>query len=154
MNQESQTTDSSGQPHIVISYVPGRFTQCISNYETDRAANGYAFHLYRNSSNLWTKFEIPQALNNIGRSQIVLDSSDNAYVILPYVRIISATKSSKWTDWAIVYDGTATGLGAFGEVTVDRSRVKSDNIVGIFYQKASSGTTPSAVQLIEFNLAG
>lgn len=24
MNQESQTTDSTGQPHIIISYVPGQ----------------------------------------------------------------------------------------------------------------------------------
>jgi hypothetical protein len=36
MNQESQAVDSAGQPHVVVSYVPGRFTQCVTNYSAQR----------------------------------------------------------------------------------------------------------------------
>jgi hypothetical protein len=31
MNQESQDVDSSGQPHIIISYVPGSKYYCLLN---------------------------------------------------------------------------------------------------------------------------
>ncbi|KAF9525469.1 hypothetical protein CPB83DRAFT_543391 [Crepidotus variabilis] len=151
MNQESQDVDSGGQIHAIISYVPGRFGQCVSSYVNDRTANGRAFHLYRSSNGTFSKMEIPFALNSVGRSQIVLDASDNAYVVLPFVRVVSASKSSGWTDWAVVYDGVAQGLNAFGEVTVDRSRVSS-GVLSVLYQIKSSGTTPSAVKLIDFKL--
>ncbi|KAJ3510422.1 hypothetical protein NLJ89_g4688 [Agrocybe chaxingu] len=135
MNQESQAVDSAGLIHAIISYVPGRFGQCVTSYVRDRTANGRAFHVYKNSNGSFTKMEIPFALNAVGRSQIVLDGNDNAYVVLPFVRIATASKSSGWTDWTIAYDGVAQGLNAFGEVK-------------------SSGTTPSAVRLIDFNLNG
>jgi len=151
MNQESQDVDSAGQLHAIISYVPGRFTQCVTNYVTDRTNNGRAFHLYRSSSGTWTKVEIPFALNTVGRSQIVMDSADNIYVVMPFVRIVTASKASGWTDWTMAYDGVAAGLNAFGEVTLDRARV-SQGVLSILYQLKSSGTTPSAVHLIEFNL--
>ncbi|KAG6860791.1 hypothetical protein C0995_007597 [Termitomyces sp. Mi166 len=144
MNQESQTVDSSGQIHTIISYVPGRFTQCVTNYEADRIAHGFAFHLYRSSNGTFTKFEIPFPINAVGRSQIVLDSADNAYVVLPFVRIVTASKSSGWTDWTLVYDGAAAGLNAFGEVTVDRARLIS-GVLSVLYQVRSTGTTPSAI---------
>lgn len=98
--------------------------------------------------------EIPFALNAVGRSQIVLDKDDNAYVVLPYVRIVTASKASGWTDWTLMYDGVAQGLNAFGEVTVDRPRVTSSGVLSILYQLTSSGTTPSAVKVIDFNLNG
>lgn len=169
MNQESQAVDSAGQIHAIISYVPGynrspsikfinsrslpsgRFTQCVTSYENDRIANGYAFHLYRSSSGAFTKVEIPFPIKSVGRSQIVIDNADNIYVVLPFVRIVTASKSSGWTDWTMAYDGTATGLNAFGEVTVDRARVSS-GVLSILYQVKSTGTTPSAVHLIDFNL--
>lgn len=129
----------------------GRFTQCVTNYENDRIANGFAFHLYRSSSGAFTKVEIPFPIEAVGRSQIVIDNADNIYVVLPFVRIVTASKSSGWTDWTMAYDGTTTGLNAFGEVTVDRARVSS-GVLSILYQVKSTGTTPSAVHLIDFNL--
>ncbi|KAF7768616.1 CAZyme family GH145 [Agaricus bisporus var. burnettii] len=94
MNQESQDVDSSGQPHVIISYVPGRFGQCVTNYVAGRTSNGRAFHLYRSSSGTWTKVEIPFPLNTVGRSQIVIDQADNIYVVMPFVRIVTASKAS------------------------------------------------------------
>jgi len=151
MNQESQDVDSSGQIHAIISYVPGRFTQCVTSYQNDRTSYARPFHVYRSSSGTFTKVEIPFAINSVGRSQIVIDNADNVYVVLPYVRIVTASKSSGWTDWTLAYDGSAAGLNAFGEVTVDRARVAS-GVLSVLYQVKSTGTTPSAVRVVDFNL--
>ncbi|KAH7107823.1 hypothetical protein BKA62DRAFT_740536 [Auriculariales sp. MPI-PUGE-AT-0066] len=149
MNQESQAADSTNLPHVVISYVPGRFGQCITSYESGRLANAYAFHVWRSSAGTWTKTEIPQAVQSVGRSQIFLDSSDNAYVVLPFIRIMGATKASNYTDWALLYNGQSAGLNAFGEITLDRSRIASERIVSVLYQLSSSGTS-SAVKIADF----
>lgn len=150
MNQESQTTDSTGLPHAIISYVPGRFGQCTTNYVTDRTANGRAFHLRKNSSGTWQKTEIPIALNSSQRTKLVLDTYDNAYAILPYGRIAGASKSSGYTDWALLYDGS--DLNAFGEVVIDETRVAQDGVLSFMYQEKSSGTTPSALHVVDFAL--
>ncbi|MFF4504283.1 BNR repeat-containing protein [Streptomyces sp. NPDC001401] len=150
MNQESQTTDSSGLPHAIISYVPGRFGQCTTNYVSDRTANGRAFHLRKNSSGTWTKTEIPVALGSSQRTKLVLDKYGNAYAIFPYGRIAGASKSSGYTDWTLLYDGS--DLNAFGEVVIDELRVKADNVLSFMYQEKSSGTTPSPLHVVDFAL--
>ncbi|PFH47438.1 hypothetical protein AMATHDRAFT_181999 [Amanita thiersii Skay4041] len=153
MNQESQAVDSAGQIHAIISYVPGRFTQCVTNYETDRPAFARPFHVFRSSNGTFTKVEIPFALNTVGRSQIAMDAADNIYVVMPFVRIVTASKASGWTDWTMAFDGGANGFKAFGEVTVDRARISS-GVLSVLYQVTSSGTTPSAVKLADFRLNG
>lgn len=171
MNQESQDVDSKGRIHTIISYVPGqyspiqhddintplgRFGQCVSSYASDRTTNARPFHVYQASNGTFVKMEIPFAINAVGRSQIAIDASDNVYVVLPYARVVSASASSGWTDWAVVYDGSAQGLNAFGEVTVDRPGLTASGrkSLGVFYQEKSSGTTPSAVRVLQFNLTG
>lgn len=149
INQESQTIDAAGNPHVIISYVPGRFTQCISNFTAQRRTSGRAFHLTRNAQGQWRKIEIPVPLNAFGRSQIVLDAADNAYVVLPFGRIVTASKASGWTDWTLRFDAA---LGAFGEVAIDRSRAASEGILSILYQRSSTGTTPSPIRVIDFAL--
>lgn len=150
MNQESQATDSTGLPHAIISYVPGRFGQCTTNYVTDRTANGRAFHVRKNSSGTWQKTEIPIALNSSQRTKLVLDKYNNAYAILPFGRIAGASKASGYTDWALLYDGS--GLNAFGEVVIDEMRVPQDGILSVMYQEKSSGTTPSPLHVVDFRL--
>ncbi|MFD3924711.1 BNR repeat-containing protein [Streptomyces sp. NPDC058614] len=150
MNQESQATDSTGLPHAIISYVPGRFGQCTTNYVTDRTANGRAFHVRKNSTGTWQKTEIPIALNSSQRTKLVLDKYDNAYAILPFGRIAGASKASGYTDWALLYDGS--GLNAFGEVVIDEMRVPQDGILSVMYQEKSSGTTPSPLHVVDFRL--
>ncbi|GAB3429887.1 BNR repeat-containing protein [Flindersiella endophytica] len=150
MNQESQAVDAAGQPHAIISYVPGRFTQCVTSYQNDRRAYARPFHVWRDASGAWRKLEIPVPVNAVGRSRIVFDRSDNVYVVMPYGRIVSASKASNWTDWTVVFD--AQGLNVFGEVVVDEARVMSENVLSILYQQASSGTTPSPIRVIDFRL--
>ncbi|MFF2512539.1 BNR repeat-containing protein [Streptomyces sp. NPDC058086] len=150
MNQESQATDSTGLPHAIISYVPGRFGQCTTNYVTDRTNNGRAFHLRKNASGSWTKTEIPIALGSSQRTKLILDKYDNAYAIMPFGRIAGASKSSGYTDWKLLYDGS--GLDAFGEVVIDETRVSQDGTLSVMYQEKSSGTTPSALHVVDFRL--
>ncbi|MER5521539.1 BNR repeat-containing protein [Streptomyces sp. NPDC002763] len=150
MNQESQWTDSAGLPHAIISYVPGRFGQCTTNYVGDRTANGRAFHVRKNSAGTWQKTEIPVALNSSQRTKLVLDRYDNAYAVFPYGRIAGASKASGYTDWALLHDGS--GLNAFGEVVIDETRVGADNVLSFMYQETSSGTTPSALHVVDFAL--
>ncbi len=150
INQESQAIDSTGRPHVVISYVPGRFTQCVTNYVQNRISYARAFHLRRDATGAWRKIEIPFALNATGRSQIVFDAADNAYVVLPFGRVVSATRASDWTDWTLVFDGA--GLNAFGEVVVDRSRIAGDGVLSILYQRRSTGTTPSSIRVLDIRL--
>jgi hypothetical protein len=150
MNQESQAVDSTGTPHAVISYVPGRFTQCVTGYAADRTRWGRAFHLVRGANGAWTKREIPVPLNSSGRTRIVFDRNDNAYLVMPFGRIVSASKASGWTDWTVVFD--RPGMNVFGEVTVDYSRVAGEGVLSMFYQQRSSGTTPSPIRVADFRL--
>jgi hypothetical protein len=150
MNQESQFTDSAGRPHALISYVPGRFGQCTTNYVANRTANGRVFHVRKNSSGAWQKTEIPVPLNSSQRTKLILDKYDNAYAIFPFCRIAAASKASGYTDWTVLYDGA--GLNAFGEVVIDETRIWQDNFLSIMYQEKSSGTTPSALRSLNFRL--
>ncbi|MEU6665557.1 BNR repeat-containing protein [Streptomyces sp. NPDC046727] len=150
MNQESQSTDSAGRPHAIISYVPGRFGQCTTDYVADRTAHGRAFHLRKNASGGWQKTEIPVPLGSSQRTRLVLDRYDNAYAVFPFGRIAAASKTSGYTDWTLLFDGG--GLNAFGEVVVDETRVRADNVLSFLYQQKSTGTTPSALHVADFAL--
>ncbi len=151
MNQESQAVDSTGNIHAVISYVPGRFTQCVTNYQTDREQHGRTFFLTRTADGAWSKVEISIPSGSTQRSTLVFDRDDNAYVIMPFGRIVAAAKVSGWTDWTQVFGPDR--LNAFGEVDVDTSRVLSDGIVSVLYQQKSTGaTTSSPIRVADFRL--
>ncbi|GGW93644.1 hypothetical protein GCM10010297_14090 [Streptomyces malachitofuscus] len=149
MNQESQSTDSAGRPHAIISYVPGRFGRCTTGYVADRTAHGRAFHVRRTAAG-WRKTEIPVPLNSSQRTKLVLDRYDNAYAVLPYGRVAGASAASGHTDWRLLYDGG--GLNAFGEVVIDETRVAQDGVLSFMYQEKSTGTTPSPLHVVDFRL--
>jgi len=150
MNQESQAVDAQGRPHVVISYVPGRFTQCVTDYSQQRAQYGRAFHVFRGADGKWTKMEVPVPPEHTQRTKIVFDRADNAYLVMPRGKIVSASRASGWTDWTTVFDRPS--LRAFGEVNVDTSRVASQGILSVQYQQTSSGTTPSPIRVADFRL--
>ncbi|MEV4313650.1 BNR repeat-containing protein [Actinocrispum sp. NPDC049592] len=150
MNQESQAVDGAGLMHVAISYVPGRFTQCVTSYAADRTRWARAFHLVRAADGSWTKREVPVAPNSTGRTRIVFDRKDNAYLVMPFGRIVSASKASGWTDWTLVFD--QPGMNVFGEVTVDTSRLATEGVLSMFYQQRSTATTPSPIRVADFRL--
>lgn len=146
MNQESQAIDSTGTPHVIISYVPGRFTQCVTSYAADRTRWARTFHLTRTATGSWTKREIPIPPNATGRTRIVFDGSDNAYLIMPFGKIVAASKASGWTDWTTLFDRPS--MNVFGEVNVDLA----SGVLSVLYQQRSSGTTPSPIRVADFRL--
>ncbi|MFC0626240.1 BNR repeat-containing protein [Kribbella deserti] len=150
MNQEGQAADSTGAPHVVISYVPGRFTQCVTNYAQQRTQNGRTFHVVRNSNGTWTKREVPVPPGSTQRTKLVFDRNDNAYLVMPRGRIVSASKATGWTDWTLVFDRPS--MNAFGEVNVDASRMAVDGVLSFQYQQRSSGTTPSPIRVMDVRL--
>jgi hypothetical protein len=150
MNQESQAVDATGSPHVVVSYVPGRFTQCVTGYAADRTRWGRTFHVFRTGTGSWTKREVPIQPNATGRTRILFDRNDNVYLVMPFGRIVTASKASGWTDWTLVFD--RPGMNVFGEVTVDASRVASEGVLSVFYQQRSSGTAPSSIRVADFRL--
>ncbi|MFJ4953489.1 BNR repeat-containing protein [Streptomyces sp. NPDC088760] len=150
MNQESQSTDSAGRPHAIISYVPGRFGRCTTDYVADRTAHARAFHLRKTASGGWHKTEIPVPLGSSQRTKLILDRYDNAYAVFPFGRIAAASHASGHTDWTLLFDGG--GLNAFGEVVVDETRVRADNVLSFLYQEKSTGTTPSPLHVADFAL--
>jgi hypothetical protein len=150
MNQESQQVDSHGNPHVLISYVPAEADPCVDAYAADRAANAQLFHLYRDDTGAWRKVRIPIPLGATQRSQIVLDAHDNVYVVMPFGRVVTASRKSGWQDWSLRFDGT--GLDAFGEPVVDRSRVTTEGVLSVLYQKRSTGTVPSPIRVLDLQL--
>jgi hypothetical protein len=142
MNQESLAVDSAGRPHVVISYVPGPVTDFVA----DRRADGRVFHLYAGDDGRWHKTEVPVPLRAFGRSQLVLDGADNAYLVMPYGRIVTASASSCWTDWTLRFEG----LDAFGEVLVDSARATAEGILSVLYQRTSTGRVPSPLRVADF----
>ena len=68
--------------------------------------------------------------------------SDNAHVVMPFGRIVAATKASGWTDWTQVVGPDRPG--AFGEVDVGTSRTRGEGVMSaVLFQRASTGTTPA-----------
>ena len=71
-------------------------------------------------------------------------------MVFPFGRIAGASRASGHTDWTLLFDGG--GLNAFGEVVIDETRVPQDGTLSVMYQEKSSGTTPSALRVIDFRL--
>jgi hypothetical protein len=150
MNQEGQAVDSTGSPHVVISYVPERFTRCVSDYARQRVRYGRTFHLFRDAGGTWTKREVPVPPGSTQRTGLVFDRDDNAYLVMPRGRVVSASRASGWADWALVFD--RPGMDAFGEVNVDLSRVAVDGVLSFQYQRRSTGTAPSPIRVADLRL--
>ncbi|MCP4541025.1 MAG: Tat pathway signal sequence domain protein, partial [Chloroflexi bacterium] len=154
-NQESQAIDGNGLFHTIVSYVPERFwddqgTLCVTDFAAARLANGRPHHLWRDENGVWTKTEIPFLQGRVGRSKLVFDSFNTAYVVLPDLRIVAASADSQWTDWRLVFD--AADVSIFGEVAIDRQRVKFDDVLSVLYREALDGDNPAPVRLVDFQL--
>lgn len=157
MNMETQTVSSDGRPFSAQSYVPGRLSTCVTS-EQARIDGARCVLWYLKPGGVWafSEVKIGGADTSIkwnslaGRSQIVLDSGDNAYMVLPGLRIVTASKAANYADWALRYDGFLFA-GAFGEVCVDRGRVTADGVLTVMYQQMVSGGR-SALRIVDFLL--
>ncbi|KAJ3171698.1 hypothetical protein HDU88_007778 [Geranomyces variabilis] len=134
MNQESQTVDGAGNPHVLISYVPGSTMPCSTSYAADRAAHGRVFHLWQNpATKKWEKSKLPFALGSPLRSQILMDG-DVALVLLPFLRIATSSTALNYKKWTMLFDGVKAGWKVEGEVTFDRQRWAESKILSVLFQ--------------------
>jgi hypothetical protein len=154
MNQEAQAFDSKGRLHVMTSLVPqadlAQLGGCVSNFYSQRAQLGRAYHSWRGVDGRWRNTKLPTLLNSSGRTKIVFDRYDTAYVVLPDARIIAATAGSGWTDWRLVWG--AADVENVSELIVDRSRVSRDGVLTVAYQEPSTGNAPSAYRIADFLL--
>ncbi|WHT22745.1 BNR repeat-containing protein [Crossiella sp. CA-258035] len=135
------TYDRRGRLHAAFTWREGNAgVLCarggLTNHDTGYVYSddrGRAFHLVRGADGGWTKREVPVAPNHTQRSKIVLGRLESAYLVLPGGWIVAASKASGWTDWRLVFDGA--GLRAFGEVSVDASRLGTQGILSVQYQQ-------------------
>ena len=134
LNQEGQTVDSAGRVHVLLrSNLSGSV-----KYE----------HYYRDTNGAWARRVIPVTPVNLlqDRGKIVTDSNNNAYAILPNLKIASASAASNYSDWAVVYSADD---GRFArEPLYDIYRMQSDGILSIFYK----GLNNANLYLLDFQL--
>jgi hypothetical protein len=120
LNQEGQTVDSAGQVHVL-------------NRDNLSGSVRYV-HYFRTTNGTWNRRVLPASPTNLlqDRGKIVTDSNNNAYAILPNMRILSASASSNYNDWTVV---NSVENGRFDrEPQYDIYRVQSDGILSIFYK--------------------
>ena len=151
MNQESQATDSTGRRTRSSATCPAASASAPPTTSPTRTANGRAFHVCARTPPAPGRRPRSRSPSTpVRRTQLVLDKYDNAYAVLPFGRIAGACRSCGYTDWTVLFDGA--GLNAFGEVVVDESGSPEDNVLSVLYQEKSSGTTPSALRVVDFRL--
>lgn len=68
----------------------------------------------------------PVPLRSSRRTELVPDRDDNAYAVLPVGRIAAASRASGYPAGRLLLDGG--GLNASGEMVVDETRIRADNV--------------------------
>lgn len=139
MNQESQITDHNNLLHVVISYIPDTYQPGCA---TDRT-QAQPFHLWRAADGSWTKTQIKLGGQDVNqgydRAKIFVDASDNAYVLLPDLRLVGASARTQWTDWQLLWDGRSRGN--YGEAIIDVGLTRAAAGVSVLYMKDTSSNT-------------
>jgi hypothetical protein len=149
MNQETQMMDRNNLFHAIISYTPGRyFPACAQNRQRVQP-----FHLWRDGAGRWTKVEIKIDGQDVDqgydRAKLFFDLANNAYVVLPDLRIVSASAASNWTAWSLVFDGRT--LDNYGETVIDSNLTRVANRLSVLYLEDSGGTT-AELRVLDFRV--
>lgn len=151
MNQETQSQDRNNLFHAMISYVPGRY---VSGCTTSRT-QAQPFHLWRNASGGWTKVEVKLSGADVNqgydRSKMLFGLSNNLYVVLPDLRIVSASATGSWSTFTLAYDGRS--LSNYGETIIDSNLARIANAFSVLYMTNTSSTT-GELHVLDFKTSG
>ena len=141
INQEAQTYDSQGRIHVMTSYFNdedlAEIGGCHTSTYSQRAQYAKPFHHWRDAGGEWHTLELPFYNNSAGRSKLLFDKHDTAYVVLPDGRIAAATEATDWTDWRVVFDDPA--VDPLAELIVDRTRLLDESVLSVAYLQAGNG---------------
>jgi hypothetical protein len=86
---------------------------------------------------VWHTFELPYHSGTSGRTKLLFDNHDTAFLILPDARIAAATAEHGWEDWRIVWG--AEDVDNVSELIYDRQRLQHDGVLSVAYQETSTG---------------
>lgn len=154
INQESMTFDAQGRPHVLTSSFSdadlAAIGGCHRQTYTQRAQYAKPFHHWREADGTWRSLELPFYNNSAGRSRLLFDANDTAYVVLPDARIVASTAASGWTDWRTVFDDPA--VDNIAELIVDRTRLSTESVLSVAYQERPVANAPSAFRVADFSI--
>jgi len=151
INQESQTVDSLGQVHIIASHMQD--SEASDSNFTNARNKAFVYHYWRNTSGTWSRSQLPY-LPGVSRSDIGMDSSDSAYVVMPsslsgVTSIATASASTGWTDWKIVHAEPRARFAS--EPLIDQSRMKrGENVLTFVQPEIGNGK----IAVLDFQVAG
>ena len=154
INQEAQTFDNEGRVHVMTSQFNdadlAKLGGCHTSTYSQRAQYARPYHHWRAPDGTWHTTELPFYSGSAGRTKLLFDRADNAYLVLPDGRIAVATAATSWSDWRIVF--AASDVDNIAELIVDRQRLQHDGVLSVAYQETSSNSTPSAFRVADFVL--
>ncbi|GIF74441.1 hypothetical protein Asi02nite_39590 [Asanoa siamensis] len=155
INSEAQAFDSTGRIHVMTSQFNAadlaRLGGCHTSTYTQRKQYAKPFHHWREANGTWRTMELPFYNNSAGRTKILFDAHDTAYVVLPDGRIVAATAATNWQDWRVVFQDSA--VRPIAELTVDRQRLRRDGVLSVAYIEQSVNHAPSAFRVADFQTA-
>src|SRR5690606_14894928 len=120
---------------------------------TSARNKAFVFHYWRNANGVWSRSQLPY-MPGVSRSDIAMDSSNNAYVVMPsslsgVTSIATAKASTNWTDWQIVHAEPRARFAS--EPLIDQSRMKrGENILTFVQPEIGNGK----IAVLDFQAAG
>lgn len=152
INQEAQTFDSQGRVHVMTSQFTdedlAKMGGCHTSTYSQREQYARPYHHWRDSDGTWNTMLLPYYSNSAGRTKLLFDKHDTAYLVLPDGRIAAATAATEWTDWRIVFSDPA--VKPVAELIVDRERLLDEGVLSVAYLQQSVGGAPSEFRVADF----
>ena len=143
INQEAQTADSQGRVHVMTSQFTDADLAAIGGCHTSTYAQReqYAtpFHHWRDATGEWHSVQLPFRSGSSGRTKLLFDVHDTAYLVLPDGRVAAATADTGWTDWQVVF--ADPDVDPLSELIVDRTRLRTEGVLSIAYLQVGDGVS-------------
>ena len=155
INQETQAVDRGGRLHVMTSMFDdadlAKLGGCHTQTYPQRRQYARPYHHWRDADGTWHTTELPFYNNSSGRSKLLFDKHDTAYVVLPDARIAAATAAGEWRDWRIVF--AAADVDNVSELIYDRQRLRQKGVLSVAYQETSATpNAPSAFRVADFRI--
>jgi len=155
INQETQAFDGEGRLHVMTSSFNdedlAKLGGCHTQTYSQRAQYARPYHHWRDADGEWHTMELPFYSGTSGRTKLLFDKHDTAYVVLPDARIAAATAGSGWRDWRIVF--AAADVENVSELIYDRQRLERHGVLSVAYQEPpSTPNAPSAFRVADFRI--
>jgi hypothetical protein len=124
---------------------------CHTSTYSQRMQYARPYHNWRDAEGVWHTMELPFYSGSSGRTKLLFDQHDTAYVVMPDARIVAATAESEWSDWKVVW--AADDVDNVSELIYDRQRLARDGVLSVAYQETSATpNAPSAYRVADFRL--